>query len=71
MGFSGCLHPSRYRRDLGFAVAGGLELALWCDLRIVKEGATLGYSERRWGVARSMAGPSDCQGSSGCGGRWT
>ncbi len=34
----------------GFALAGGLELALWCDLRIVTEDSTLGYPERRWGV---------------------
>ena len=34
----------------GFALAGGLELALWCDLRIAAEGATLGFPERRWGV---------------------
>src|SRR5271167_430393 len=34
----------------GFALAGGLELALWCDLRIACEGSTLGFPERRWGV---------------------
>ncbi len=34
----------------GFCLAGGLELALWCDLRIATETATLGYPERRWGV---------------------
>lgn len=34
----------------GFAVAGGLELAAWCDLRVVAEGATLGVFCRRWGV---------------------
>jgi len=34
----------------GFALAGGLELALWCDLRIATEGSRLGYPERRWGV---------------------
>jgi enoyl-CoA hydratase len=34
----------------GFALAGGLELALWCDLRIATQGSTLGYPERRWGV---------------------
>ena len=34
----------------GWCLAGGLELALWCDLRIVAEGSTLGFPERRWGV---------------------
>ncbi len=34
----------------GYCLAGGLELALWCDLRIAAEGARLGYPERRWGV---------------------
>ncbi len=34
----------------GFAVAGGLELALWCDLRIVEATATLGVFCRRFGV---------------------
>src|SRR4051812_46168985 len=34
----------------GFALAGGLELALWGDLRIATEDSTLGYPERRWGV---------------------
>ena len=34
----------------GYALAGGLELALWCDLRIACENAKLGYPERRWGV---------------------
>ena len=31
-------------------MAGGLELALWCDLRVVEEDATFGVSCRRWGV---------------------
>lgn len=34
----------------GWALAGGLELALWCDLRIGTESAKLGFPERRWGV---------------------
>ena len=34
----------------GYAVAGGLELALWCDLRVAAEDARLGVFCRRWGV---------------------
>jgi len=34
----------------GYAVAGGIELALWCDLRVMEETAILGVFSRRWGV---------------------
>ena len=34
----------------GHAVAGGLELALWCDLRVAARNATLGVFNRRFGV---------------------
>ena len=34
----------------GWCLAGGLELALWCDLRIATETAQLGFTERRFGV---------------------
>jgi enoyl-CoA hydratase len=34
----------------GWCLAGGLELALWCDLRIATGESRLGFPERRWGV---------------------
>jgi enoyl-CoA hydratase len=34
----------------GWCLAGGLELALWCDLRIATDDSRLGFPERRWGV---------------------
>jgi len=34
----------------GWCLAGGFELALWCDLRVATETATFGCAERRWGV---------------------
>ena len=34
----------------GYAVAGGFELALWCDLRVAEADAVLGVFNRRWGI---------------------
>ncbi len=34
----------------GYAVAGGFELALWCDLRVIETNAVFGVFNRRWGV---------------------
>ena len=55
----------------GHAVAGGLELALWCDLRVCAESATFGVFCRRWGVPLTMAARSGCRASSAKVGRST
>jgi enoyl-CoA hydratase/carnithine racemase len=34
----------------GYALAGGMELLLWCDMRVAAETATFGFFDRRWGV---------------------
>jgi enoyl-CoA hydratase/carnithine racemase len=40
----------------GWCLAGGVELALWCDLRIATPGSTFGLFERRWGVPLADGG---------------
>jgi enoyl-CoA hydratase len=51
LGFSRLISPKPAIAAIsGWCLAGGLELALWCDLRIVTEDARLGFTERRFGV---------------------
>ena len=55
----------------GYAVAGGLELALWCDLRVASEEAVLGVFCRRFGVPLVDLGTVRLPRLSASGGRWT
>jgi enoyl-CoA hydratase len=40
----------------GFAVAGGLEVAIWCDLRVAADNAVFGVFNRRWGIPLTDGG---------------
>ena len=51
MGFTHLVSPKPTIAAVsGWCVAGGLEIALWCDMRVATESATFGCLERRWGV---------------------
>jgi enoyl-CoA hydratase len=51
LGFSRTISPKPAIAAIsGWCLAGGFELALWCDLRILSEDAKLGFTERRFGV---------------------
>ncbi len=51
MGFTRVISPKPTIAAIeGWCVAGGLEIACWCDIRIAARGAKFGCLERRWGV---------------------
>jgi len=51
LGFTRLLSPKPTIAAIsGWCLAGGFELALWCDLRVVTDDARFGFAERRWGV---------------------
>jgi enoyl-CoA hydratase len=51
MGFTRLLSPKPTIAAIeGWCVAGGLEIACWCDMRVAGEGAQFGVLNRRWGV---------------------
>jgi enoyl-CoA hydratase len=51
MGFTRLVSPKPAIAAIeGWCVAGGLEIACWCDIRLAGEGAIFGCLERRWGV---------------------
>lgn len=51
MGFTRLVSPKPTIAAIdGWCVAGGLEIACWCDIRIAGEGSMFGCLERRWGV---------------------